>query len=129
MNAADLLQQGADTIRQRAQFRDTPGGEYAMPLAVRLMQAYNGGRLESDVDGNVFMVFLKLARHQNGGKLNMDDFIDGAAYMAMAGEAAAGGQPKEVLVPNSGIAANVEAVVARQPWFNSAHTAPYGRDM
>lgn len=113
MNAADLLQQGADTIRQRAQFRDTPGGEYAMPLAVRLMQAYNGGRLESDVDGNVFMVFLKLARHQNGGTLNMDDFVDGAAYMAMAGEAAAH-QFKEVpvAIPKSG----VDTPAVREHW-------------
>ena len=56
------------------------------------------------MDGNVFMVFLKLARHQNGGTLNMDDFIDGAAYMAMAGEAA-GNQPKEapVAIPKSGV--------------------------
>lgn len=127
MNAADLLQQGADTIRQRAQFRDTPGGEYAMPLAVRLMQAYNGGRLESDVDGNVFMVFLKLARHQNGGNLNMDDFVDGAAYMAMAGEAA-GNQSNEAAFPKSGVGvADVEA--SRRPGFNPAHAASYRKDM
>lgn len=98
MKADEILQTGADTIRQRAQFRDTPGGEYAMPKAVAMMQAYNGGRLDSDVDGNVFMVLLKLARHQNGGKLNEDDFVDGAAYMAMAGEAA-GEQPKELPRP------------------------------
>jgi len=54
----------------------------------RTVAAFNGltGHTLSEVQGWQFMVLLKLAR-ANGGAFHLDDYIDGAAYAALAGEA------------------------------------------
>lgn len=85
--ASDILQSGIDAMLDRAASRDNAEtGERSMSRAVALMHAYNGGALTTEQDGWIFMVFLKLARHKSGTADNLDDFIDGAAYMALAGE-------------------------------------------
>lgn len=84
--APDLLIEAADTIGNRAAQRDMPTGERSMGRAVDTFRALTGITL-SERDGWVFMAILKLARAQ-GGALRMDDYIDGAAYIALAGESA-----------------------------------------
>ena len=56
---------------------------------VRAVRAFNvlTGHTLSEVDGWLFMVALKMAR-ATAGKLVPDDWIDGAAYCALALEAA-----------------------------------------
>jgi hypothetical protein len=41
----------------------------------------------SETEGWLFMVCLKMAR-ATAGKLNVDDYVDGAGYMGLAGESA-----------------------------------------
>lgn len=88
MNAQDILAAAAATIQQRGAERDRPEGERSMGRAVRAFNALfseeiaaNGGLL-SETHGWRFMEVLKLAR---GARL--DEFVDGAAYVALAGEA------------------------------------------
>lgn len=85
--ANDILLAAAETIRQRGAERDQPSGERSMARAVAAFNALTGLRL-TEVQGWQFMAALKLAR-ANGGRYNADDYLDGAAYMGLAGEAAA----------------------------------------
>lgn len=74
------------TLEERGQQRDQPGGERSMPSIVRIYQAITGKAM-SEHDGYMFMVSLKLARMQSG-EPDLDHYVDGAAYFALAGEAA-----------------------------------------
>lgn len=92
--AADFLLEAADTIDNRAAQRDHAGGERSMRRAVDMFNAWRrpdcdalaAGDL-SEMEGWVFMALLKLARAR-GGSYRRDDFVDGAAYIALAGECA-----------------------------------------
>ena len=84
--AQDLLIQAADTIDQRAAERDQADGERSMARTVAAFNALTGHRL-SETQGWQFMALLKLSR-SNGGRLQLDDYVDGAAYVALAGESA-----------------------------------------
>jgi len=89
MNAPDILIAAADCIGDRASERDKPSGERSMAHTVSMFNAYRDsaeGSL-SELDGWMFMVFLKIARAA-GGNFREDDYIDGAGYMALAGECA-----------------------------------------
>lgn len=82
--APDILIAAADAISNRADQRDCENGERSMARAVHAFNALTGRDL-SELDGWVFMAILKLARAQ-GGRHVLDDYIDGAAYMALAAE-------------------------------------------
>lgn len=82
--APSLLIDAADAIENRASQRDKPGGERSMRTAVATFNALTGQQI-SEREGWVFMAILKLARAQ-GGKHTRDDYVDGAAYLALACE-------------------------------------------
>lgn len=108
LTAPAILTRGAQALQDRASSRDQPDGERSMARAVAMFNAYAGGdRRMSETDGWMFMVFLKAARAAQG-KVNEDDYVDGAAYFALAGESAtrAGPEPaaEETAVPLGWIA-------------------------
>ncbi len=82
--AVDILISAADEIAARADQLDRENGERSMARAVTTFNALTGHSL-SQRDGWVFMVVLKLSRSQNGRPI-IDDYLNGAAYMALAGE-------------------------------------------
>lgn len=86
MNAPDILTRAAQHIADRAASRDQPQGERSMARAVGAFNALTGHTL-SERDGWLFMVALKAAR-ATAGAHNPDDYEDGAAYFALAGESA-----------------------------------------
>lgn len=87
----EQLRAAAQAIADRASQRDCESGERSMYRAVQTFNALTGHTL-TERDGWVFMNILKLSRAQssaeNGAPANLDDYIDGAAYMALAGEVA-----------------------------------------
>lgn len=90
--APDFLRQAAALIEARAADRDLPA-ERSMRRAVAVFNALTGVVL-SEVQGWVFMAVLKLSRAQ-GGRFCPDDYLDGAAYLALALEALS--EPLEAL--------------------------------
>lgn len=84
--APDILTQAAAALRQRATERDQPTGERTMGRIVAAFNALHGTQL-TEVQGWQFMELLKIAR-STAGRHQIDDYIDGAAYAALAGEAA-----------------------------------------
>lgn len=87
-SAPDLLIMAADTIGNRAAERDTADGERSMERAVQMFNVWRGPRAAlgmTEHEGWAFMVFLKLARAAEG-KHRQDDWVDGAAYMALCCE-------------------------------------------
>lgn len=84
MNAPDLLIAAADCIADRADQRDHSTGERSMETASATFNALTGHTL-SERDCWIFMAVLKLARAQAGRHV-LDDYVDGAAYIALAGE-------------------------------------------
>ena len=87
MSAIDFLNEAASAIGDRASQRDT-GSERSMARTVATFSALTGHQL-SERDGWIFMVILKLSRAQGGQREIMDDYVDGAAYIALAGESVA----------------------------------------
>ena len=85
-SAVDMLQEAAETLKQRAILRDTPEGERSMARCVEAFNAMYGAELTEE-QGWMFMVMLKAARSANG-QPHPDDYVDGAAYFALAGESA-----------------------------------------
>ena len=84
--ATDILQEATECLTARAVERDREGGERSMRSAVEAFNALTGHEL-TEADGWLAMVCLKAARAE-GGKFRLDDYIDGAAYFALYGEAA-----------------------------------------
>lgn len=84
-SATDLLQVAYDQIGDRASERDTEA-ERSMCSTVNAFNALYGTNLTEE-QGWMFMVFLKAARAK-GGRVRVDDYVDGSAYFALAGEAA-----------------------------------------
>lgn len=83
--ATDFLHQAATLIEARAADRDLPA-ERSMRRAVTAFNTLTGADL-SEVQGWVFMAVLKLSRAL-GGRFCPDDYLDGAAYLALALECA-----------------------------------------
>ncbi|MEQ8511538.1 MAG: DUF6378 domain-containing protein [Algiphilus sp.] len=83
--APEILQAGIRAMQDRAATRDSES-ERSMRRAVDGFNALTGHQL-TERDGWQFMEILKIARSRNGGH-NPDDYVDGAAYAALAGEAA-----------------------------------------
>lgn len=87
-DAPALLIEAADTIGNRAAERALPGVERAMARTVHMFNLWRGQNHDgviTEQEGWMFMVFLKLARAAEG-KHRRDDYIDGAAYLALACE-------------------------------------------
>lgn len=75
-----------ETMENRAADYEAPSGERSMGKTVAAFNAISGHNL-SELDGWQFMECLKMARSRQG-KFKLDNFIDGCAYAALAGEAA-----------------------------------------
>lgn len=85
VNASSILQKARECLDNRATERDhEANGERSMKRCVESFNALTGHTL-SVTDGWIFMGILKLARSL-GGAYREDDYIDAAAYMALAGE-------------------------------------------
>lgn len=87
--ASDILKEASETIDSRGKERDK-GSERSMRSTVEAFNAITGQEL-TETQGWQFMVILKLAR-SSGGNFKLDDYLDGAAYMALAGECELGNQ-------------------------------------
>jgi len=83
INAADILQQAKDCLVNRASERDKEQ-ERSMKSCVEAFNALTGKSL-TETEGWIFMTVLKIARSQ-GGNFKLDDYVDMAAYAALAGE-------------------------------------------
>ena len=86
MKANEVLKQAASEMEDRAKTYDRPEGERSMAATVTAFQAITGVSM-TEQQGWQFMEVLKLVRSNQGG-YRADSFIDGAAYAALAGEAA-----------------------------------------
>ena len=87
ITAAGMLQEAKDCLVDRGVERDKPNGERSMKSTVEAFNALTGHSL-SESNGWLFMLCLKAARAE-GGCFKADDYVDGAAYFALYGEAAA----------------------------------------
>ena len=94
-SADSFLRTAAATILDRGVQRDTSAEgaqqERSMAATVAAFNALEGTSL-TERQGWAFMQVLKLARSAasaRNGQFNADDFVDGAAYAALAGESAA----------------------------------------
>lgn len=80
-----LLKLAANTIVARGAKRDS-GSERSMERIVKVFSALTDHEITEE-EGWLFMVVLKLCRERTGS--DMDNWVDGAAYMALAAEAVA----------------------------------------
>ncbi|MFS1526230.1 DUF6378 domain-containing protein [Microbulbifer sp. 2304DJ12-6] len=86
-SAPAFLEKAAQHMRDRAEQRDAGNGERSMAKTVTAFNALYGFELTEE-QGWLFMVLLKQSR-ASCGVFVPDDYEDGAAYFALAGEAAA----------------------------------------
>lgn len=89
--AYEILVQAGDEMANRAETYDKPEGERSMAKTVAAFNVITGHEL-TEQQGWQFMELLKIVRSNQGG-YRADSFIDGAAYAALAGEAAARDAP------------------------------------
>lgn len=88
MSASELLERAADHLKDRAATYDKPDGERSIGATVKAFNAITGdGAMNSEERGWLFMTILKMVRTQQGD-YKADNYEDGAAYFALAGEAA-----------------------------------------
>jgi hypothetical protein len=92
MNAAEILNAAAGHMQDRAATYDKPEGERSMAGTVEAFKAITGHDLTEE-QGWLFMALLKAVRSQQGA-FRADSYEDGAAYFALAGEAAHKGRHK-----------------------------------
>jgi len=85
--AHDILKAAAGHMQDRAATYDKPEGERSMGATVEAFKAVTGHHLTEE-QGWLFMTLLKAVRSQQG-EYRADSYEDGAAYFALAGEAAA----------------------------------------
>jgi hypothetical protein len=83
--APEFLRKALTAIENRASERDQ-AQERSMARTVDVFNALTDHAL-SEREGWMFMVCLKAARAQ-AGRLQLDDYTDGGAYFALAGESA-----------------------------------------
>jgi hypothetical protein len=84
MKAEDILNKAAGHLADRAKTYDKPEGERSMRKTVDMFNVLTGGELTEE-EGWMFMVLLKMVRSQQG-EHRADNYEDGAAYFALAGE-------------------------------------------
>ena len=85
MRASNILQQAQAEIVDRAKTYNSESGERSMGKTVTMFNVLTGVEI-SEVQGWQFMEILKMVRSSQG-EFKMDNFVDGAAYAALAGEA------------------------------------------
>lgn len=85
-SAQNVLELAAYGIVSQGNLRDMASGERSMRRTVAAFNALTGNAL-SERDGWLFMAVVKAARSVYGAH-NADDYQDGAAYFALAGECA-----------------------------------------
>jgi hypothetical protein len=88
MTAWEILEAAGSHMRDRAATYDSPAGERSMAKTVAMFNAMVGREVMTTEQGWKFMCLLKLVRSEQQGELRMDSYEDGAAYFALAGEAA-----------------------------------------
>ena len=88
--APDILKQANSEMGDRAKTYDAPAGERSMAKTVAAFNAIFGKDL-TEVEGWQLMAILKIVRSSQGD-FRLDNFVDGAAYMGLAGEAASGAE-------------------------------------
>ena len=81
--AIKILENASDCIGDRATERDTDS-ERSMASTIKAFNGMFDTNL-TERQGWQFMVLLKMSRSK-AGSFKLDDFIDGAAYSALAGE-------------------------------------------
>lgn len=89
MDAPAILARGIEAMRERGrEYRGNSSEERERHMAdiVAIFNRLRPAAPLSEFDGWMFMVCLKLVRAAAGASL--DTFVDGAAYFALAGEAA-----------------------------------------
>ncbi len=91
--ATDYLEAAVHCIEHRRHTRDD-GDERAMVRTASIFAAATGVHLTLE-ECYLFMACLKVGRSLQGS-FDEDDYIDGAAYIALAGEAAANKAVPEV---------------------------------
>ena len=84
--AHEVLESALAEMKDRAKTYDCPGGERSMLKATAMFNALTELNM-SEEQGWKFMVCLKLVRSEQGDH-RPDNFVDGAAYFALAGETA-----------------------------------------
>ena len=86
--AVKILNEAVEIMAERGKSYDKSGGEAerSMPKIVAMFNALTGHELTPE-QGWKFMCCLKLARSEQG-EYREDNYLDGAAYMALAGEEA-----------------------------------------
>ena len=84
--AVDILADAAGHLSDRARTYDAPGGERSMQKTVDAFRCVTGVDMTTE-QGWLFMALLKAVRSQQGG-FKLDNYEDGAAYFALAGEQA-----------------------------------------
>lgn len=84
--AANILRAAIGHMDQRAATYDKPEGERSMGATVDSFLAVTGVHMTEE-QGWLFMALLKAVRSQQGA-YRADSYEDGAAYFALAGEAA-----------------------------------------
>ncbi len=86
MNAQQILEAGIGHMQDHAATYDKPEGERSMNATVNAFFVITGHALTEE-QGWLFMALLKMVRSQQGA-FRADSYEDGAAYFALAGEAA-----------------------------------------
>lgn len=97
MKAHDILAAAQKHMQDRAATYDKPEGERSIGATVEAFRAVTGdGLMNTEERGWLFMELLKAVRSQQGD-YRADNYEDGAAYVALAGEAAARDRKKPVI--------------------------------
>lgn len=86
MSAPSILRAALGHLEDRAATYDKPEGERSMSATVDAFRAVSGVSVTEE-QGWLFMSLLKTVRSQQGAH-KADNYEDGAAYFALAGEAA-----------------------------------------
>jgi hypothetical protein len=85
-SASWFLRQAVDEMRSREDMYDAPDGERSMEAATKMFNVLTDAGI-TERQGWMFMSILKMVRAEYNG-YREDDYVDGAAYFALGGEAA-----------------------------------------
>jgi|TARA_R110000851_G_scaffold1050_3_gene3663 hypothetical protein len=88
--AHECLTNAAEHLTDRASTYDSPQGERSMARTVDTFTSLTGIEMTEE-QGWMFMSILKMVRSQQGN-FKLDNYEDGAAYFALAAEAASEGR-------------------------------------
>lgn len=112
--AHDILVAAQSHMQDRAATYDKPEGERSMGATVEAFRAVTGHHLTEE-QGWLFMALLKAVRSQQGA-YRQDSYEDGAAYFALAGEAAERDRKKPTIVELYGVTSQERAAAMAAAW-------------